>query len=359
MTRLKNALLKLAGAGWLRWTITAAIFVVAAVLTARNWTVVTKGVRILARVDAWWLAVSIVSVAASLYAMAEVMRLLLRSGGVAAATRRKTNALVLASNAWSVTVPGGAAFSTALQIKRMMEWGATAVLVSWFVLFSGALSFLGLAFLGVGSLFFIGQGGAPAVLIAIAIVVLLATILLWRLSQDPAILNSIGGWGLRLFNRIRKKPANTDLVRLRGVVNQLTSVKLSPQVLGISFFWSFMNWVTEIVCLYASIRAIGVDDISATKVLLAFVTGKLAGFIQATPGGVGTVEAVLTAALIAGGTSGAEAFAAVLVYRIVSFILVAIVGWIVYLLRFDHKKESEEISSSDARGSSDAPPAQK
>nr|WP_120491621.1 YbhN family protein [Corynebacterium lactis] len=348
MSRLKDALKKLAGAGWLRWGITVAIFVVAAVLTARNWTVVTKGVRILAHIDAWWLAISVVSVAASLFSMAEVMRLLLRAGGVQFATRRKTNALVLASNAWSVTVPGGAAFSTALQIKRMMEWGATAVLVSWFVLFSGALSFLGLAFLGIGSLFFVGQGDAPAVLIAIAIVVLLATTLLWRLSQNPAILNAVGGWGLRIVNRIRKKPEDTDVARLHGVVNQLTSVKLSPQVLGVSFFWSFMNWVTEIVCLYAAIRSIGVDDISATKVLLAFVTGKLAGFVQATPGGVGTVEAVLTAALIAGGTTGAEAFAAVLVYRIVSFVGVAIVGWIVYLLRFDHKKEAEAADTLGA-----------
>ena len=346
MSRLKKVL-KTGNSSWLRSIILVALVIAGVVLTVRNWDSVVQGLQILADVDAKWLFIAIFSVAFSLYAMAEVMRLLLRAGGVKAATRRSTNALTLASNAWAVTVPGGAAFSTALQIKRMMQWGASAVLVSWFVLFSGALSFLGLAFLGLGSLFFVGQGGTTAVLIAMAIAVLLATILLWRISQNQAFLNKTGAWCLRVFNKIRKKPADTDVDRLEESVKQLTSVKLPVQTLALSFTWSFINWVAEIVCLYAAIRAVGVDDISATKVLLAFVTGKLAGFIQATPGGIGTVEAALTAALIAGGTTGAEAFAAVLVYRIVSFVLVAIVGWIIYALGFDHKDQPEHQPVAD------------
>ncbi|MDO5029939.1 MAG: YbhN family protein [Corynebacterium sp.] len=352
MSRLKNALTKIGNAGWLRVSITVAIVVVGVVLTVKNWDSVVQGLRILAGVDISWMLFSIVSVAFALFSMAEVMRLLLRAGGVENATRGNTAALTLASNAWSVTVPGGAAFSTALQIKRMMQWGASPVVVSWFVLFSGALSFLGLAFLGVGSLFFVGQGGTTAVLVAIAIVVLLATLLLWRFSQDPTFVSKIGKWGLGVFNKIRKKPKNTDVERLDDVVKQLTSVELPLQTLAFSFFWSFLNWVAEIVCLYAAVRAVGVDDISATKVLLAFVTGKLAGWIQATPGGIGTVEAALTAALVAGGTTGAEAFASVLVYRVVSFVLVAIVGWIIYLLGFDHEGAPEtQPESSQVAGS--------
>lgn len=136
MSRLKKVL-KTGNSSWLRSIILVALVIAGVVLTVRNWDSVVQGLQILADVDAKWLFIAIFSVAFSLYAMAEVMRLLLRAGGVKAATRRSTNALTLASNAWAVTVPGGAAFSTALQIKRMMQWGASAVLVSWFVLFFG------------------------------------------------------------------------------------------------------------------------------------------------------------------------------------------------------------------------------
>lgn len=351
MSRTKDFLTKIGNAGWLRIIIIAAVLVVGAYLTVKNWDSVVEGFKTLLEVQPSWLAFSVASVAFSLYAMAEVMRLLLRAGGVTAATRGNTSALTLASNAWAVTVPGGAAFSTGLQIKRMMEWGASAVLVSWFVLISGALSFLGLAFLGLGSFFFVGQGGTTAVLVAIAIVVLLATLLLWRLSQRPDVVRSVARWGLRVFNKIRKKPQDTDLDRLEDSLKQLTTVDLPLQTLVLSFTWSFINWVAEVVCLYAAIRSVGVDDISATKVLLAFVTGKLAGLIQATPGGIGTVEAALTAALVAGGSTGAEAFASVLVYRIVSFILVAIVGWIIYFLGFDHDERPARFTAGGEQAS--------
>lgn len=349
MKRLSQMASKLAAAGWVRWLITGIIIVIAAVLTLQNQAVVTDGLRTLIRADFSWVLISIVSVAVAMFSMAEVMVLLLRAAKVKV-TRWMTNSLTLAANAWSVTVPGGAAFSTALQIRRQLQWGATPVVVSWFVLFSGALSFLGLAGLGVGSLFFIGNQTAPSLLIALAIIVLLATILLWRVSQNPAILNAIALWGLHLFNKIRKKDRSTGEVKVKDVIGQLTSVQLGPWPLAVAFFWSLLNWVAEVVCLYAAVRAVGVDDILVTTVLLAFVTGKLAGFIQATPGGVGPVEALVAGTLIASGMTGVDAFASVLIYRIVSLILVAAVGWVVYLLRFDHTEEMKEHAAKAAGG---------
>jgi uncharacterized protein (TIRG00374 family) len=48
-----------------------------------------------------------------------------------------------------------------------------------------------------------------------------------------------------------------------------------------------------------------------------------------TPGGLGVVEAALAAALVAAGTTGHHALAAVLVYRLISFWLVMASGWVV------------------------------
>lgn len=338
MQRTKRMLKELASAGWLRWLITAVILVVAAVLVIRNKRIIGEGIRTLRSADLWWVFISIVAIAVAMYSMAEVMRLMFRAAGVPV-NRRMTNSLTLASNAWSVTVPGGVAFSTALQFRRQLQWGASAVVVSWFIAISGALSFLGLVFLGLGSLMLIGREGAHWVLISVAIAVSLVTYMLWRVSQNPIVLEKIALWALRLFNKVRRTEPDRDAVAVRKVVGQLTSVNVPPHLMGIAFFWSLMNWVADVVCLYACVRAIGVDKVSMTMVLLAFVTGKLAGFIQATPGGVGPVEAVLTGTLVAAGLTGGQAFATILIYRMVSFVLVAVVGWVIYLLRFDHAEE--------------------
>ena len=57
---------------------------------------------------------------------------------------------------------------------------------------------------------------------------------------------------------------------------------------------------------------------------------KLAGSAQVTPGGLGTVEPVAVGMLVAGGLSLADATAATVIYRAISFALVTAIGWIVY-----------------------------
>ena len=61
------------------------------------------------------------------------------------------------------------------------------------------------------------------------------------------------------------------------------------------------------------VRAVGADDVSINTILMAFVFSKVAGFIQATPGGVGPVEAVLTGTLVAAGMVGKDDVANVLI----------------------------------------------
>lgn len=349
MHSFKSAMKELASAGWLRWIITGAILIVAAVLTFRNKKIISEGLEALGRADLWWVFIAIVAIGLSIFSMAEVMCLMFRAAGVRV-NRRMTNGLTLAANAWSVTVPGGVAFSTALQFRRQLQWGATAVVISWYMAISAALSFLGLVFLGLGSLMLIGREGAQWVLISVGLAVSLVTYFLWRISQNPSVLEKIALWALRVFNKLRRSDETRDAVAVRKVVGQLTSVDVPPYLLGIAFFWSLMNWVTDVVCLYACVRAIGVDEVSLTMVLLAFVTGKLAGLIQATPGGVGPVEAVLTGTLVAAGLTGGQAFAAILIYRIVSFVLVAVVGWTIYLLQFDHAEETADESGVETTG---------
>lgn len=344
MNRMRDAartVTSAASASWIRWALTLVILGVALWFALLNEDSVVDGWRTFLRADFGWVLFSAAMVALSLYSMAEVMRLLLRAADVPV-TRRATNSLVLAANSWSVSVPGGIAFSTALQVRRQLKWGASPVVISWFILLSGALSFLGLATLSLGALFFI-RGDAPGRLIAAGLAVLGLTGLLWWFSRNTAMIETVAKPPLKAFNAIRRKPAEEGAAKLRATIRQLTSVRLGPVRLIIVFTWSFTNWITDVICLYAAMRAVGVDDVAVRTVVMAFVFSKVAGFIQATPGGVGPVEAVLTGTLIASGMVGTDAVATVLIYRLVSFILPAAVGWIVYLVDYggDRRKDVE------------------
>lgn len=350
MNRMRDAartVTSAASASWIRWALTLVILGVALWFALQNEDSVVDGWRTFLRADFGWVLFSAAMVALSLYSMAEVMRLLLRAADVPV-TRRATNSLVLAANSWSVSVPGGIAFSTALQVRRQLKWGASPVVISWFILLSGALSFLGLATLSLGALFFI-RGDAPGRLIAAGLAVLGLTGLLWWFSRNTAMIETVAKPPLKAFNAIRRKPAEEGAAKLRATIRQLTSVRLGPVRLIMVFTWSFTNWITDVICLYAAMRAVGVDDVAVRTVVMAFVFSKVAGFIQATPGGVGPVEAVLTGTLIASGMVGTDAVATVLIYRLVSFILPAAVGWIVYLVDYggDRRKDVEADAADD------------
>ena len=67
------------------------------------------------------------------------------------------------------------------------------------------------------------------------------------------------------------------------------------------------------------------------------MTGSALGAIVPTPGGVGAVEAALTAGLVAAGLHGTEAASAVLLFRLLTFWLPVPIGWVAlnYLERKD------------------------
>jgi len=52
------------------------------------------------------------------------------------------------------------------------------------------------------------------------------------------------------------------------------------------------------------------------------------------PGGLGVVDGTLTATLVASGLAASAALPAVIVFRLISFPLVAAVGWLVFVVLF-------------------------
>ena len=95
-------------------------------------------------------------------------------------------------------------------------------------------------------------------------------------------------------------------------------------------------------CLGFACYAVGADP-RLSGLLFAFAAAKAVGSVPLAPGGLVVVDATLIALLTsAASISASQAVAAAFVYRAISFILVAIVGWIVFLVLF-RKHQHEDL----------------
>ena len=106
---------------------------------------------------------------------------------------------------------------------------------------------------------------------------------------------------------------------------------------------SLVHRLADMAALWASVWAVtgeipwlraGADDTTLAGVALAFLAAKLAGSAQVTPGGLGTVEAALITPLVATGLTVVHATSAAIIYRLISFALITIIGWVIYFAHY-------------------------
>jgi uncharacterized protein (TIRG00374 family) len=241
----------------------------------------------------------------------------------------------LAGNAISLIVPGGAAFGAATQFRMLAASGndaATAV---------GGLTAFSL--LGIGGLLAlpifvlpailagtpIDRGLEHAALLGIAAFVLFAGFGAVVLVTDRPL-----RWAGRVVqavrNRIkRKSPPMTGLqdrlVYERNRIRDVLGRRWKAAMLLSSGRLAF-----DFGTLLATIRATGAKP-NPSLVLLAYAVAGLLALIPITPGGLGIVEAGLSALLILAGVPGGDAIVATLAYRIISYWLPILVGPFAYL----------------------------
>jgi hypothetical protein len=85
------------------------------------------------------------------------------------------------------------------------------------------------------------------------------------------------------------------------------------------------NWLADAAVLAVSIQSVGAT-VPWHVLLLIYGSGVAAQSLTITPGGVGATEGTLGLTLVAAGLRPGPALAAVLLYRLVSFWLVASAG---------------------------------
>jgi len=242
----------------------------------------------------------------------------------------------LACNAVSRIVPGGAAAGGALQFRMLttaggMEGPRVATGLTAASLISTATLFA-LPVLAVPAMI----SGAPVArelrttaLVGFGLFVLMiaaGTLLLT--TERPLRLVGRVVDGVR--NRLsRGEPARHDLpdllVRERDLVRDDLDQRWALALLAAAG-----NWAFDFAALLAALVAVGSEP-RPSLVLLAYVVAAILGMIPITPGGLGFVEAVLTATLVLAGVSAPDAAIATLAYRLVSYWIPLPAGAIAYL----------------------------
>ncbi len=130
------------------------------------------------------------------------------------------------------------------------------------------------------------------------------------------------------------------LSRLAPTVGQaiprLLDVGQQPAKLAEGVGGTLLVSAAYIGCLAVSIRAFG-GSLPIAAVAVVYLTGTAIGSAVPTPGGIGAVEAALSAGLTAAGLHSAVAISAVVLFRAVTFWLPVPIGWVAlnYLQRHE------------------------
>ena len=259
----------------------------------------------------------------------------------------------LVSNAVSKTVPGGAAMGAAtgwrmLSVSGVEKGSAGAALTATAIISNGVLFMLPvvallLSIIGAPvprGLDRVAYGGA-----ALFVVIFLVGIALVRHDRPLIWLgNSLERVSRPLLRRLHRDggPTAAGLVRQRDLMVEGLGARWRAALAA-----AVGNWLLDFFALVAALMAVGVKP-RLSVVLLAYGAAAVLGMIPITPGGLGFVEAGLTAMLVLAGVPSADALLATLFYRVVSYWLplpAGVVAHVLFRRRYGHADERPSPSA--------------
>jgi uncharacterized protein (TIRG00374 family) len=230
----------------------------------------------------------------------------------------------LTSNAVAKVVPGGAAIGAAtgfrmLSVSGIDRGSAGAALTATSIISNGVLLCLPMVALVLSIL------GAPIpdgmIHVAWGGAVLAAALFTFAFSLvrfDRPIhwfarfITAIVGWVNKRLGR-SGGPTVAGIVRQRDQMVSSLGARWRSALLA-----AVGNWLLDYFALVCALKACGVDP-RMSLVLLAYAVAAVLGMVPITPGGVGFVEAGLTAMLVLAGVPSEKALLATLAYRIASY----------------------------------------
>jgi pimeloyl-ACP methyl ester carboxylesterase/uncharacterized membrane protein YbhN (UPF0104 family) len=280
-----------------------------------------------------WIPVVLALESASMAAGAIMLRRLLAAGGARVGVRPML-ATTYAANALSVSVPvAGPGLATAFTFRRFSRQGADGPLAGWTLLAGGVFSSAAAALIAAGGALASGNILATAVAVPGGVLAVAALAALGAAARWPRLRDALerpAARALRHGARLIRRPIDDSRQSVRAWAERLGSLRLPPSgwitVTGLAL----ANWLTDAAVLAVSIHAAGAA-VPWHVLLLVYGSGIAAQSLNITPGGLGVAEGTLALSLVATGLRASQALAAVLLYRLVSFWLVAFAGWLVFL----------------------------
>ncbi len=240
-------------------------------------------------------------------------------------------------------VPAGGAFGLAVQYAMLATHQVPGTVATSAITAVGLWSMfvsLGLPVLGIGALNATG-GSLSYAWVAPVGLVILATIvvLLVLIVRSERLARRVGGLGNTILNPLRTRIA---ALRDLDLVEPITKFRTDMHDL-LARRWIVITVaqlaviLTQFAILYVALRGIqGWDEpgTSAIAVFGAFATSQIMLMVPITPGGLGTVDAMIIALLQSVGVSAGEATAADLVWRAASYVPQIVVGVLALVLWF-------------------------
>jgi hypothetical protein len=233
----------------------------------------------------------------------------------------------LANNAIAYTVPGEPAVSSAYRYRFFRRHGASGASAGWTILTILIAQAIGMSLLLlIGVLVALaGHAGVQArgTVIVGLFVVVIAGALLVRRDLVLRVLGSV----VRLVQRLTGHPRGDVLARVESTLERMRQIPLSRGKALSLVTMATALWLTDflvLLCCFGAVRA----PVPWSGALLAFGVAQIVASLPLIPGGIGIVEGSLAVILVAYGAKKVPALAVVLVYRLLTFWLVIIVGWI-------------------------------
>ncbi len=277
-----------------------------------------------------WLLPCVLLEIGSLCAFAGMQRRLLSAGGLRAPWTPLIGTTV-AAQAITNSVPAGPAVAYVYDFRWFRRFGADDTLAAWSLVGTGVAAAVSLALLAAAGAALAAGEGATLDLIGVIIGILIVTVAIGALFVYERPLLAVVSGGVRLSRRLTGRPRGEMTAEIQRVLDRVMLVRLGWRGVGAVVGWGLVNWVLDCACFALSFLAIG-SGIPLKGLLLAYGAGQLAANLPITPGGLGAVEGSITIALVAFGGARTATVDAVLIYRLISFWLVLVVGWVAWAI---------------------------
>jgi uncharacterized protein (TIRG00374 family) len=299
----------------------------------------------------WLIALGILLEVASLLAYAELTRaVLLKSSAPSLWT---TFRIDLSTLAVSHLVPGGAAAGTGLGFRLLSQFGVAGPDIGFALTVQGVGSAVVLnTLLWVALVVSIPLSGYnPLYLTAAAagiVVIGIAIGLVLLLTRGEAR-------AARILRAVARHVPFLDEDRMHRLVHRLAgrlrALGHDRAVLIRAIAWASANWLLDAASLWVFIAAFGHRS-NVVGLLVSYGLAQVLAAIPLTPGGLGVVEATLTATLVGFGVPRQLAILGVISWRLFNFWLPIPAGGLAYLslhVRPASKVPSRELGDVAAR----------